>query len=378
MTVVQIAPAIRPGSGVEAVAYHLEQELERAGVHTERFTMADAHGEWLPAPGAGPRGRVAHVLRVAWFSTVGSVLARRRLAGRPDVVSICHNDALAGDVYVNHGILQVAMRARGRYVRRMLRNPLHPFTVLRDHVRYRGGAHRVVVNLTERDDRDLRRTYPRLRPTTVVIGNGVDPERFRPPTAAERAVARSGLGLAEGDAVMLFVGHEFERKGLPAALTALRDLPDDVHLVVVGGTPEDVAELRTTARARGVGARVHPVGVHRDPRPFFHAADVFVFPSAYEAYPLVVLEALASGVPVVATPVGSVPEVLHDGVDGFIVDGSPHQIADGVRRILAGDRVTMASAARRTAEQHSWAAASAAYLDLVERIGAARNAGGVR
>ena len=152
MRIVQLVPEIRPGSGVEAVAYHLEHEWQRLGVETDRFTLADAGGAWLPSVGGGLRGKLTLAARVLWFSTVGTVLARRRLARQPPgTVSVCHNDAVAGDVYVNHGIVLAAMKARGHRGLRMLRNPLHLFTWLRDTARYTSRAHRVVVNLTAQE-----------------------------------------------------------------------------------------------------------------------------------------------------------------------------------------------------------------------------------
>ena len=136
-TVVQIAPEIGPGSGVAAVAHHLEAELALLHVPTTRVTLVDAYGSWLPEPGPGVTGKAALAARVAWFSTVGTVVARRILRGLPDAVAICHNDALAGAVYVNHGIVLAAMRARGHATLRMARNPLHLFTLARDTVRFR-------------------------------------------------------------------------------------------------------------------------------------------------------------------------------------------------------------------------------------------------
>ena len=369
MTVIaQIAPAIRPGSGVEAVAFHLEQEFERAGVRTERFTMKDARGDWIPETGRGWVRQGAHALRVTWFSTVGTVLARRRYARRSDVVTICHNDVVAGDVYINHGILQVAMRARGNYVRRMVRNPLHLFTAARDHIRYRGTVHQTVVNLTEREDVDLRRTYPGIRPRTLVIGNGVDVDRYRPPSDAERTSARQSLSLAHEDLALLFVGHEHERKGLPVVLDALAELPENVRLIVVGGSVTAVDALRRSSHARGLGARVQAVGSCEDPRAYFHAADALVFPSSYESYGLVVLEALASGLPVVATSTGCVPDVILQGVNGYVVDGSAQQIRGRILDLLREGPSSMAHAARRTAEAHSWAAVAREYLAVVDQV----------
>lgn len=375
MIVLQIAPEIGVGTGVGAVAHALEQQWAARGVDVRRFTLADAAGGWLPSPGGGAAGKAVLALRVVWFSTVGTVLARRAVRRLPPgAVSICHNDAVAGDVYVNHGILQVAMHARGRYLLRMARNPMHLFIALRDGARYRGRAHRVVVNLVDDEVAALRATYPGLRPRPVVIGNGVDVERYRPPTAQERAAARAGLGLADDVTALVFVGHEFARKGLPVVIEALERLPDEVHLVVVGGTPDMVEAAGRDVAARRLTTRVHLVGRAADPRPFFHAGDVFVLPSAYESYGLVVLEALAGGLPVVATPVGVVPAVVRDGETGYAVPARPDEVARAVTALRALPKDRLAKAARAVAEEHSWSAVAGRYLDLFDELRSERGA----
>ena len=195
MRVVQIAPAIGPGSGVAGVAYHLEREWQRRGIETARFTMSEAGGDWLPEEQPGLPGKLVHAARVGWFSTVGTLRARRFLRAQPESFSICHNDALTGDVYVNHGLLQAAMRARGNYALRMLRNPLHLFTLLRDRWRYGAmGPHRLVVNLTATDDQLLHQYHPRLRTPTVIIGNGVDLDEFSPPSTSGAGGGTAGTG----------------------------------------------------------------------------------------------------------------------------------------------------------------------------------------
>lgn len=368
MRILQIAPVIGPGTGVGAVAHHLEQEWRAAGHQVGRFTMDDARGSWLPEPGPGMRGKLALMARVVWFSTVGSLLARRELRRHPDVVALCHNDVLAGDVYVNHGILQAAMRSRGSYGLRMLRNPMHLFVAARDTLRYRSTIHQTVVNLVDEEDSALRATYPRLRPRTVTIGNGVDVGRYRPPTTSERTAARRRLGLTDDDVALLFVGHEFERKGLPAVMHALALLPARFRLIVVGGTPDMVQDAGRAADRLGLSDRVILLGQVPDPREAFHASDVFTFPSAYESYGLVVLEALACGVPVVATPVGCVPEVLHDGIDGYMTSADPGALARAVRDLAGLDRSALATAARAVAEEHSWHEVSQSYLRLFESL----------
>jgi UDP-glucose:(heptosyl)LPS alpha-1,3-glucosyltransferase len=88
-------------------------------------------------------------------------------------------------------------------------------------------------------------------------------------------------------------------------------------------------------------------------------------PSAYESYGLVVLEALACGVPVVATATGCVPDVVVDGATGAIVDGTAEALAEGLARVLAADAGPVREAARATAEQHSWAMVARSYLDVL-------------
>lgn len=367
MKIVQIAPEIRPGSGVESVAFHLEEAWVGLGLQSTRFTLADAHGAWLPTPGPGVRGKLVLMARVVWFSVVGTVVARRRLRRSGDTIVICHNDVLFGDVYVNHGVLAEAMRARGHTLGRMVRNPLHLFTWLRDSTRYASGLHRVVVNLTGPEERALRRTYPRIAPRMVVIGNGVDVERYHP-DASQRATVRGDMGFEDADSVVLFVGHEFERKGLPLVLEALRAADGRFHLVVVGGTEDAVAAARHNALEAGIGDRVQFVGAQQDPRPWFHASDVLVMPSAYESYGLVVLEAMACGMPVVATPVGCVPDVVVDGVNGTIVERTPESVLAGLERVASADSASLARAARRTAEENAWDGIATRYRDLFQQL----------
>lgn len=371
MRIVSIAPEIAPGSGVAGVAYNLERQWQARGIPTERFTMHEARGDWLPAIVPGVRGKLALLARVIWFSTVGTLLARRYLAARPDAVSLCHNDALCGDVYLNHGLLLDAMRARGHYAWRMVRNPVHLFSAVRDGFRYSSRVHRVVVNLTEHERDTLRRLYPHLRARPVVIGNGVDTERFRPATAAERRAARAAVSpdgpLPDDVFCLLFVGHEFSRKGLPLVIEALAATPEQVHLLVVGGTPQLIAPARAQAQRLRVGERVHFAGTLADPFPAFAAADAFTLPSAYEANALVVLEALATGLPVLVTPVGYAPDIV-DGRNGFLVERTVEALRAGILDLLTADRTTMAEAARASALGHAWSLVAQRYLDLFAEL----------
>jgi glycosyltransferase involved in cell wall biosynthesis len=129
-----------------------------------------------------------------------------------------------------------------------------------------------------------------------------------------------------------------------------------------------VETVRAQARGLGIGHRVHLAGRLADPGSAFHAADVLVFPSAYEAYPLVVLEALAHGVPVVATAVGSVPDLVRDGVNGFVVPPESAAVRERLLELYSLPRACFSGAARATAEDHDWSKVALQYGELVEQL----------
>jgi UDP-glucose:(heptosyl)LPS alpha-1,3-glucosyltransferase len=373
--IVQIVPFIGPGAGVAGVAWNLEQQFRQLGVAVERYTFDDARrGKALKWPRAKLLRRLARGWRVVWFSIFGTLRARRFLAERPDAISICHNDVMTGDIYVNHGVVIASMRARGNPFWLMVRNPIHVFVYLRDRVRYRGRVHRAVVALSQQDVRELHETYGRVRPPIAHIPNGVDLDHFRPPSEEERHAARTELRLGDDERVALFVGHEFHRKGLSYAIGALRHAPS-VLLLILGGSDEIIADAYANALEIGVGERVLFLGPRQNLRPFLAASDMFVLPSAYEANALVVLEALASGLPVVSTRVGFAPEIIDDGVNGFLVERHATEIGDRLERLAELDSEELGEwrrRARSSIEPYSWRAVAQRYLDLADQLIAAR------
>lgn len=375
--IVQIVPFMHPGSGVAGVAWNLDRELRNLGADVEAFTYAMARrGEREPIRVRGRRtARISSSWRVVWMSTVGTRRARAFLAERPDAVSIVHSNVTIGDVYVNHGVLLAAMRARGRAGLRLLKDPGRVYVHFRDRRRYRGRAHRRVVALTQAEVQTLVDSYGRVAPPVTVISNGVDLEEYRPPTAGERADARALFQLSDEDRVALFVGHEFDRKGLPEAIEALVHAPT-VLLLVIGGARKMVDDARRLAERFGVADRVLLLGEQHGLRTYFAAADMFVLPSVYESSGLVFLEALASGLPLVATRVGVAPQVVVDGVNGYLVDRDPEQIGDRLERIAAQAPGAYAEPARLSVAGYSWRAIAQQYLDLAREIEAEKSAEG--
>lgn len=206
------------------------------------------------------------------------------------------------------------------------------------------------------------------------IPNGVDLDEFRPGPAH-----RADLGLPEGVPLALFIGDlQTPRKNLDTVLNALQGLPD-VHLAVAGRVagspyPDLAAQL-------GLANRVHFLDFRRDVAQLLQAADACVCPSRYEPFSLVVLEALASGCPVVtASTVGAAPLVTN--ACGRVVDDP--EDADALRSALHAilthpHRERLRRAARSAAEGYGWSQTAAAYLAVVDQCvplsAASRSAG---
>ena len=171
-------------------------------------------------------------------------------------------------------------------------------------------------------------------------------------------VLRERLGLEEGERVVLAVGRLSREKGHADLLTAFRSLVAKeptlkATLVFVGEGPER-PRLEEQAVALGINRRVRFVGQQRDVRPFYAAAAAMALPSHSEGSPYVLLEAMAARVPVVATRVGGVPEMVDDGRTALLVPArDTSALAEGIGRLLAD-----ANLARRIADNSADLAAT--------------------
>jgi glycosyltransferase involved in cell wall biosynthesis len=212
-----------------------------------------------------------------------------------------------------------------------------------------------------------------LDPSRItVIPNGVDTAAYQP-DPGRRLDVRGRLGLSSDDLVALFVGSEWTGKGLRHALEAVALTPA-WHLVVVGRGDE--ARYRRLSRQLGADSRVHFVGLTPDTAPHYAMADAFVLPSAYETFSLVTYEAAASGLPILATRVSGVEDIVGDGLNGWFVEPSAGDISRRLEELGAdaGLRRSMGRRSREAASAFGWERAVAAYVELYHSLGAAEPA----
>lgn len=183
------------------------------------------------------------------------------------------------------------------------------------------------------------RRYYRLDGVTV-IPNGIPLSQFRDAAGdpAARARWRDRHGFSPGDLLLACVGRLDPVKNHAALIEAFAVVAASLrsaHLVLAGDG-QLRQRLGSLARRAGVGERVHFLGVRRDVAEVLAASDVFVMASDWEGGPLVAIEAMAAGLPVVATSVGWIPELVQNGRAGFVVQ--PGATADLAQRMLAVGR----------------------------------------
>jgi sugar transferase (PEP-CTERM/EpsH1 system associated) len=198
---------------------------------------------------------------------------------------------------------------------------------------------------------EMLRSRFRLSESAVTrISNGIDTS-FYSPSEGERQQMRASLGYQESDLVIGFSGRLDPIKNLTLLLEVFRSSNPrkyPVRLLVVGDGPD---RLRLEAQCDSSGLRSYAmfVGEQTEVLPYLRAMDVFLLTSLREQMPLTVLEAMAVGMPVIATRVGELPYIIDDGTDGFIRDlnAAAEPLAKALGTLLCSSRRKVMSAAAR-------------------------------
>ncbi len=218
----------------------------------------------------------------------------------------------------------------------------------------------------------MEATYPQARASMQVIAPGVSevPGLCSPDA---RQAARAQLKLPLEGKGLLFVGNDFRKKGLPALLEAMTQLPAGVWLAVVG-QGEQGAAMRQRVADLSLTGRVHFLGALSDMAIAYRAADCLVHPTLEDTYAMVVLEAMAHGLPVVVSAARycGISAELQDGVNAVLLNDpqSATAIASAVKPLLS-DGAAGANLGRHAtafAAQHSWPQVAASYEALYARV----------
>jgi glycosyltransferase involved in cell wall biosynthesis len=317
----------------------LVRRLDRARwtVHVACF---HARGAWLDRAAAAAASVVPFPVRsfrrletLRHMSAFAAWCQRQRIA-------VVH----ASELYSNIFALPAAARA-GVPVRIGNRREINPNKSQLQIALQRGAyacATHIVANSEAAAQRLGRERVPARK--ISVVPNGIVLERYRPQEArrTRRTVAMvANLRTEKGHDVLM-----------DAATIVLRRVPDARFLVIGDGAERDRLEQR--ARALDLGPALQFLGHQEDIPALLHALDIFVLPSRSEAFPNALLEAMATGMPVVASAVGGIPELVSDGANGLLVRPErPSELAASIERLMDdGDLANrLGAAARETVER---------------------------
>lgn len=208
----------------------------------------------------------------------------------------------------------------------------------------------VFLTVSDEEAADARRLW--ISRGAVPVHNGRDPAIFRP-SSADRARIRAELSVPDDRVVVVAVSRLVRHKGYPELAAAMRDVPG-AELWVVGDrlATDRGDDMVTILRSAGLGARLRLLGYRTDIAAILAAADIFALPSHFEGLPMSVIEAMLTGLPVVATDIRGPREQVLPGVTGILVP--PRQappLAEALARLSTdpGMRAAMGSAGRTRA-----------------------------
>lgn len=233
--------------------------------------------------------------------------------------------------------LKIARSARnfaGRLAQRL--NPFHPYILHRERQYYSHRQYRHLIALTPRIQQELIEHYAVPESDITILPNGYNPLEFHPGRRQrDRGPLRAKLRLRPDDKLLLFVANELERKGffpLVQALAAMKE--PQIHLAVVGRA--SLEPHRDLLRSLHLENHVHAIGPTSNVAPWYAAADLFVLPTYYEAWGLVIVEALASGLPVLTSRLAGAAVAITEPTTGLLLDNprDPAEIQSKLNRLL--------------------------------------------
>jgi glycosyltransferase involved in cell wall biosynthesis len=210
----------------------------------------------------------------------------------------------------------------------------------------------------------------------VTIPNGIDLQYFRPDSSAEnRRRVRQAYHIPEEAKVILHAGRLDPEKCVDRAIKAAAKIirESNTHLLIVGDGREKSALLKL-CESLGIGNRTHFAGFvmeKNELKKIYQAADVFIFASEVETQGIVLIEAAACGLPIVAVNARSVPEIVHDGVNGFLAEPRDIQsFGDSITTLLQNPRLAkeMGTASRKIAKCHNIQDSMEAHQELYLRL----------
>jgi glycogen(starch) synthase len=209
-----------------------------------------------------------------------------------------------------------------------------------------------------------------------VVYNGVDVQKFKP--NEDKAGLRRKLGFEKEKKIILYVGRFYSRKGLTTLMQAIpkvvQDFKDAEFVLSGGGSKRNEAKLLELAHKLKIEKHVLFVGYFPDETlpDLYAASEIFVLPALYENFPFAILEAQSTGLPVVSTKVGGIPELITENRNGLLIDpAAPEQVADAIIALLQNPKLAdeLGKRGRQFVEERfAWPLVTNKVLNLYNKV----------
>lgn len=369
MRIALAAHHVRPGGGQDRYLLELARHLSRRhevhlitiraegceglpiGIH--RVSVRERPMLWTAPRFAAKAGRMATQLACDVTHSVGGALPGAAVITAQYVHAAWHEAAK-----------RYGVREHTR-LRRLYHDRVGRQSEAFERQAYASKRLKAIIAVSRRTAAELERFYDVPAARVTVIPNGVDPASFNAAAnAAARLEIRKSLKL-EGSARIALLMGTYLRKGLDTAIAAVAAASGDLHLVVAGTGNTEWANEQ--AEAAGLAGRLHLLGARSDPERLFAAADVFVLPTRYEPFGMVIVEAMASGVPVVVSGIAGAAELIRHGENGYIV-AEPTDVAGFTAQIRAALDPATASVVGRAARMTALGVAWSRIAELTEVV----------
>jgi glycosyltransferase involved in cell wall biosynthesis len=271
-----------------------------------------------------------------------------------------NNESLFGDVISIHNVFTAEMlnhpKGKMRGLSRLL-NPVMFIRVLKEILILKLSRNALIIANSEQTKKEFSK-YVNSKVKVIVIPSGVDIQAFD--------IDVNYSFMTNNKFNLLFVGHEFDRKGLSFLMEALKVLPYNIYLQVVGGRGSNVEYFKSIAADWNISERIIFHGSQTNLKKFYQSADLFVLPSSYEGLPLVCLESMACGLPNLLTRVGGMKDLIKEGTNGYFIKRDANDIADKVLKIsnLKYDILRLRQSTRDSVIEYSWDNIANDYLNV--------------
>jgi len=395
LQIVVVSPFLDRRHGTERC---IIEQIERLaskdgwGIHLFSQHIENVNGLLTEAPGSAKTGFIRwykvpdipgpHLLKFAWWFFANQVSRKRALKSLKNIPSLVYSpgiNCLDADAITVHIVFH-DFYARIRSELALLKVPLSRWPVTLHRKLY----YRLIMALERRiyTNRKVRlAAVSKLvsiqlekyfgRSDSVVISNAVDTVAFNPEARlARRAISRQSLNLHDGDFVVLLIGNDWKKKGLDQLIRASAILENPIQLLVVG--KDDAGLYRPILRELRLEDRVRFLPPSADVLSFYAAADAYAGPSLEDAFGLPILEAMACGLPVIASVQAGASENILDGTTGYLLrDPTNHiELAELLRRFVEDRQQAQrmgAAAAQYVQTSISWDRNAKATREFLEK-----------